>query len=113
MATKMGEYEDPRLGNGYKEPLFPGYHFANWWQGVVAGSGYQLLAGATASDQTQGVVLLIRSSPSGAFRYDQVFVTAPSRDGSLRVVSVDNGMATLMTSNGSGLTFDISQRKFL
>ncbi len=83
----------------------------NLWEGQRAGNYYQVLAGASADDPSQGLLLVIETTPAGQ-RSQHVYLTA-DKTGRLRVTAVQGNRVSLSTANRGQLYFDLETRAYL
>lgn len=85
----------------------------NYWRGVVDGKVIMLMAGASAQDPNQGLVVRIEASLDPADNSIQFeFFNSPRKDGSLRVSEVKGNLVTLQAPGGAILQFDLQKRTF-
>lgn len=89
-------------------------HIQNYWRGLVDGKVDMVLAGSTAADNDQGLVVLVVASldPSDSTVTFEYF-NAPGKTGSLRVVSAKDNQVALQTTGGAILQFDVKNRIFV
>jgi hypothetical protein len=84
----------------------------NLWQGQRAGIYYQVLAGASADDVEQGILIVIEVHP-GLMNRTQLTYLAPQKTGALRILSVNDYRIELVDQAGNNLAFDLLQRNFV
>jgi hypothetical protein len=83
----------------------------NMWRGRRGGVDYQVLAGASAEDAEQGLLLVIEAQPETQQRHQQYYF-APEKTGALRILQVKGTQVTLSAANGGKLIFDLSTGAF-
>jgi hypothetical protein len=83
----------------------------NLWEGKRNGVYYQVLAGASADDAAQGLVLVIETQPDMQKR-DQKYYLTSEKLGELRIVKVLGTKITLATAKGGQIYFDLKTRAF-
>jgi hypothetical protein len=83
----------------------------NVWQGTRNGVIYQVLAGASADDPTQGLVIVIEAQPKLELRREQFYLTGEPT-GALRIQQAQEARLLLTTADGGTLYFDLAARTF-
>jgi len=86
----------------------------NYWRGLVDGKVYMLMAGSTAADSEQGLVVLVVASldpTDSAVNFS--YYNSPSRIGSLRVESMIDDSVMLQASGGVSYRFDLKTLAFV
>lgn len=83
----------------------------NSWEGQRNGGYYQVLAGASVEDASQGLLLVIETRPESQARQQQIFLSA-EKSGALRIIGVQGTKVLLSAANGGRLTFDLSTGAF-
>ncbi len=81
----------------------------NLWEGSYNNVPYQVLAGSSADDPTQGLVILIDYS---AGRPAQQTYRAPAHSGALQIVARQGGRLQCVAKGGAALFFDMESRTF-
>jgi hypothetical protein len=89
-------------------------HIQNYWRGLIDGKVDMLMAGATAANKDQGLVVLVVASldPSDSSVTFEYF-NSPGKTGSLRVVGAQDNLVALQTSVGETLQFDVKNKIFV
>jgi len=93
------------------EPPTRDYVVRNRWGGNVEGGQVIVFAGALASDETQGVVLVQRVSSDGASSAPVPYQTS-IRSGALHVTSVQGPRIMLATDTGTRFVFNLASLRF-
>lgn len=83
----------------------------NLWQGAVAGTYFQVLAGSRPDNPGQGLVIVIEYHPEQNQRLQHTYL-APQPSGALRIVERQAGRLACSTASGSTLYFDLTTRTF-
>ena len=83
----------------------------NGWEGKRNDIYYQVLAGASADDPAQGLLLVIETNPNSNERSQQYFLT-DEKMGTLRITQVQGTKVSLTSADGSQLFFDLSSHAF-
>ena len=83
----------------------------NRWVGRVRGGDVAVFAGASASDGTQGVVVVQQLADDGSAGAPRSFDT-PTRAGAVHVTAVQGSRVTLVAEDGTTFTFDAATLRF-
>lgn len=84
---------------------------ANRWQGTVAGTFVVVYAGRLTTSPDQGLVAVSVGTPgTPAFSLQQY--PTPARVGSVRIIAESGSLLTLVSDNGTSVTFDVGTRMF-
>ncbi len=79
---------------------------SNYWQGVVAGKGMAVLAGADASDPSQSVLVVLTTElPDGTSTYQRILL--PEKAGKIRIIRADFPRLTLQSAEGRQWIFNV------
>ncbi len=81
------------------------------WGQTVGDYHYAVYAGASASDPSQGLVIVQTYAVTGAHLTDEDY-PAPAGTGPLRVVSANGHRLSLTSGSGAALVFDVDTRRF-
>jgi len=86
----------------------------NCWGDVVGNEFVEVVAGAEgpAGDASQGTLLVSRLTPEGLVS-GKTFYQTPTKDGPIKVVSVDGSRLTLSTEHGRQYIFDLNEDKYI
>lgn len=89
------------------EDILSIYSFNNYWVGQVGGDYYQVSAGSMDENPEQGGVVVVPfgSGPGG-------FISTPSASGSVSIVSAQESVLTLQSSDGTNFVFDVASQAF-
>jgi len=87
------------------------YAIRNRWVGTVHGSDVVVFAGASASDASQGLVVVQQLAGDGSASDPQAFVT-PTKAGPVHVTTVHGSRVTLVADDGTTFTFDAATLRF-
>jgi len=79
---------------------------SNYWQGVVAGKGIAVLAGADASDPAQSILIVLTTElPDGVSTYQRL--PLQEKAGKIRIVHADFPRLTLQSAEGRQWIFNV------
>gem|GEM_PF-3400803 len=86
----------------------------NCWGDVVGNEFVDVVAGAEgpAGDDSQGTLLVSRLTPEGLVS-GRAFYQTPTKDGPVKVVSVNGPRLTLSTEQGRQYMFDLNRDKYI
>ena len=112
MQLSPGDYEPPYVPTpGIFEPaedILAEWDFVNYWVGLVGDQWVYVYAGYQDADPTQGgVVVKWHGSPPGDF------IPTPVAAGSVKIVSAQGTVLTLLATDGTTFLFDVRSGDFV
>lgn len=84
---------------------------ANYWQGVVAGRGMAVLAGADATDSSQSLLIILTTElPDGESTYQRILLK--EKAGKIRILQADFPRLVLQSAEGQQWIFNVETLSF-